>query len=79
MALMNKITLSNGEILTGKLWRKQHSFFKDLPFYSNVPRVDDMALVLEKDIGEGSFQMLLMVSLSSASFTYLFYNFMILC
>jgi hypothetical protein len=27
---------SMGEVLTGKIWRKQHAFFKDLPFYSNI-------------------------------------------
>jgi hypothetical protein len=39
----NTILHSNGEILTGQLWRKSHSFFKDLPFYSNIVRIDEMA------------------------------------
>jgi len=38
----NTVIHSNGKILTGKLWRKTHSFFKDLPFYSNIPRMDGL-------------------------------------
>jgi hypothetical protein len=34
---------SNGEILTGKLWRKDLSFFSNLPFHSNILRMDDIA------------------------------------
>lgn len=39
----NTIKDSNGQILTGKLWRKRHGFLKDLPFHSNVPRMEEMA------------------------------------
>jgi hypothetical protein len=34
---------SNGEILTGKHWQKNLSYFDNLPFYSNIPRMDDIA------------------------------------
>jgi hypothetical protein len=27
---------SMGKVLTGKIWRKQHAFFKDLYFYLNI-------------------------------------------
>jgi hypothetical protein len=40
---MNTVIQTNGEILTGKLWRRQHSHFNGLPFYSNIPRMDEMA------------------------------------
>jgi hypothetical protein len=40
---MNTITQSSGEVLTGKVWRKQHSSFDSLPFYSNITRIDEMA------------------------------------
>jgi hypothetical protein len=53
MSGQNTILHSNGEILTGRLWRKSHSFFKDLPFYSNIVRMDEMtgALVNADDDG----------------------------
>lgn len=56
---------SNGEILTGKTWRKSHPFFHEFPFYSNIPRMDDMAASLEQslDLQEGGYGALLIVSL----------------
>jgi hypothetical protein len=62
MVLMNTVKHSNGEILTGRLWRKSHTFFDNLPFYSNIPRIDEMAATLEQGLGEGGFQTLLIVS-----------------
>ena len=44
MSIHNTIIHSSGEILTGRLWREDHhSFFNNLPFYTNIPRMDDMA------------------------------------
>jgi hypothetical protein len=47
------IKYSNGEILTGKLWRQSHPFFNDLPFYSEIPRMDEIAGPLESALGKG--------------------------
>ena len=49
---MNTVQHSD-EILTGKLWRQNHSFFKQLPFYSNIPRIEEMAKSLEMALPEG--------------------------
>jgi hypothetical protein len=43
---------SNGEILTGRLWRKEHALFQNLPFYSNLPRMDEMPGPLEGAFGQ---------------------------
>jgi hypothetical protein len=50
---MTTITVKDfsGNILTGKLWRKRHRFFNDLPFYSNIPRMDEMAGALLEAFG----------------------------
>jgi hypothetical protein len=62
---MNTILNSNGEILTGKLWRKGHSFFNALPFYSNIPRMEEMVeplkITLSEDGKQGCFYELLVV------------------
>jgi hypothetical protein len=34
---------AHGVILTGKIWRKNYGFFKDLPSYSNIPQMEEMA------------------------------------
>ena len=56
---------SNGEILTGKMWRKDLSFFNRLPFYTNIANMDDLALslrgALQEDVREGTFEALLVV------------------
>jgi hypothetical protein len=53
----------NGEVLTGKTWRKQHSFFNDLPFYTNIPRMDKLAGPLQIALGDdGCHRTLLVVS-----------------
>jgi len=54
MSILNTIKSSNGEILTGRLWRKDHPFFNDLPFYSNIPRMDEIAGPLENALGKGN-------------------------
>jgi hypothetical protein len=43
---------SMGKVLTGKIWRKQHAFFKDLPFYSNITRMDEMTPPLQEALGQ---------------------------
>lgn len=44
MSIHNTVIHPSGEILTGRLWREDHhSFFNNLPFYTNIPRMDDMA------------------------------------
>jgi hypothetical protein len=48
----NTVKDSFGTILTGKIWRKQHGFFKDLPFYSNIPRMDEMDVSLLGALGQ---------------------------
>jgi hypothetical protein len=53
---LNTVKSSNGEILTGKLWRKDHKFFKDLPFYTDIPRMDEIAGPLREALGEGSVE-----------------------
>jgi hypothetical protein len=58
---------SNGEILTGKLWRKELSYFNNLPFHSNIPRMDDISeslrVALEKGGEEEFCNVLLLVGL----------------
>ena len=66
MSLQNTVVLPNGEILTGRLWRKGHILFKILPFYSKIPRMDNMAVplnvALEEDDGR-HYGLVLLVSL----------------
>jgi len=73
MSIQNTIKSSNGEILTGRLWRKEHPFFNDLPFYSNIPRMDEIAGTLESALGkeslEGCYRALLVVRLPAISFS----------
>jgi hypothetical protein len=52
MSFQNAVTHSNGEVLTGRLWRKDHVFFNSLPFYSDIPRMGEMAGPLEAALGE---------------------------
>jgi hypothetical protein len=76
MSLKNTVKCSNGEILTGRLWRKDHPFFNDLPFYSNIPRLDEIAGPLEKAFGggnlEGCYRGLLVVMYLSISCPYFY-------
>jgi hypothetical protein len=62
----NTVSNSNGEILTGRLWRKNHQFFTKLPFYCNVLRMDDVAKALGRVFGdsveEECYKALLIVS-----------------
>jgi hypothetical protein len=58
---MNKVKLSTGEILTGKLWRKEHEVIRQLPFYSNIAGMDDLSAPFEAASQEGTFHALLIV------------------
>ena len=50
---MSSITVkdSSGKVLTSRLWKQQHIFFNELPFYSNIPRLDEMAGALVGALG----------------------------
>jgi hypothetical protein len=66
MPFMNHtVKHSSGADLTGKLWRKDNPSFCDLPFYSNIPRMDEMAeslgVALCHGDGEELFKKLLIV------------------
>ena len=65
MSIPYTIKDSNGELLTGRLWRKSHPFFHRLPFYSDILRMDDIARPLEESLAGramvGSFGTLLVV------------------
>jgi hypothetical protein len=52
----NIIRDSTGEILTGKIWRKRHGFFASLPFYSNIPRMEEMEGSLLAALGQQGSQ-----------------------
>ena len=56
MAFQNTVITSNGEILTGKLWRKNHPFLKELPFYCDILKMDDIADSLQAAFGERSLE-----------------------
>jgi hypothetical protein len=61
--MINIVVHSNGEVLTGRLWRKDHAFLHTLPFYSNIAKVDDLAALLVDSFPEGLFKTLLIVRL----------------
>lgn len=69
--MMNTIKNTDGEILTGRLWRKDHPFFKFFPFYTNIPRMDEIGAPLQKALGgrsqEGCYGALLVVRRLSIS------------
>jgi hypothetical protein len=51
---MNTVRQANGEIVTGKVWRQQHLYFHRLPFYSNIPRMDEMVVPLKMALAKVS-------------------------
>jgi hypothetical protein len=65
LTFRNTIKDSNGEILTGRLWRLSNSTLKSLPFYLNLHEMDELAGPLQKAVDKrgvhGSFVALLMV------------------
>jgi hypothetical protein len=55
---------TDDEILTGKIWRKHHPFFNNLPFYSDITRTEELADSLEKALSqEGCYKRLMVVRL----------------
>ena len=72
MSIQNTIKDSNGDILTGRLWRKNHSFFNDLPFYTSILGMEEISGPLEKAFGDvshsGSYGSLLVVRTTYVSF-----------
>jgi hypothetical protein len=55
---------ADDKILTGKLWRKHHPYFNDLPFYSDITRTEELAESLEKGLSqEGCYKSLMVVRL----------------
>jgi len=73
LTFRNTIKDSNGELLTGRLWRLSNSTLKSLPFYSNLHEMDELAGPLKKAVEKrgvhGSFVALLMVRKLTISFT----------
>ena len=63
--MMNIVCDSNGEILTGKLWKKKYLAFYKMPFFSSIPTKDEMGGPLKEalvEVGqEGFFAELLIV------------------
>lgn len=60
---MNTTRHSSGEILTGRLWRKENAVIRQLPFYSKIAGIDNLADPFEVACGDGSFKTLLIVRL----------------
>ena len=62
---MNIVLDSNGEIITGKLWRKKYPAFNKMPFFSSIPLKDEMGRPLKEALAEvgqeGFFAELLIV------------------
>jgi hypothetical protein len=54
MSYQNTTKHSSGAILTGRLWRKDNAIFNDLPFYTDITRMDDMAEALQEALNNGS-------------------------
>jgi hypothetical protein len=66
MPPLNTVRTPSGEIMTGRLWRLNHPFFKNLPFYCDILRREDIACDLSEVFGEnaveGCYKSLLIVS-----------------
>ena len=64
----------NDKILMGKLWRELHPSFKELPFYTEIPRMDEMSGPLQIALGEGSrdarYRSMLVVRMLTIYFQY---------
>ena len=54
--LTNTITDLTGQILTGKIWRRRHTFFNNLLFYSNILCMADMAESLQGALSRPSLE-----------------------
>lgn len=54
MSYQRNIHYCEGQALTGRLWRNRYSsFFKLLPFYSDIPRMDEMSGPIQHALVEG--------------------------
>ena len=65
MSRQNTIVFPNGDFLTGRVWRNGHRFFQELPFYSKITRMEELAahIVEGDDNGRGGcYKGLLVVS-----------------
>jgi hypothetical protein len=49
--LLKNTVKANDEIITGKIWRMDHPFFANLPFYTNILRMDEIEGSLQKGLG----------------------------
>ena len=63
MSTQNTVEQSNGDLLTGKLWRSSHPFLPTLPFYSNIASMDDIGEELEGFLSHEWYGALLVVSI----------------
>jgi len=65
LSTMNIFRDSNGNTVDGKRWRNNYQFLNEFPFYSNIPRQDEIGRPLEKallEVGrEGFFAEMLLV------------------
>lgn len=52
MLYPNTIKHSSGEILTGKLWRRDNPLFNRLPFHSDIPGVNEIGGWLEEALSQ---------------------------
>ena len=48
MLFLNTIKNSSGEVLTGKLWRKESSLFSNLPFHSTIMGMDKITRPIQE-------------------------------
>lgn len=54
MLFLNTIKHSSGEVLTGRLWRKESTLFSNLPFHSNILRMDEIGGPLQEALSNCS-------------------------
>lgn len=68
MLYPNTIKHSSGDILTGKLWRKDNPLFYRLPFHSNIAGVNEIGGWLEEALSpEEEYKAILVVSIFAYS------------
>jgi hypothetical protein len=79
MFVQNTVKHPSGEILTGKIWRKEHHFLKNLPFYSGIPQMDAMDKSLEDALDKSYVSDLYKVLLVVCKLSSVFLNLIITC
>ena len=65
MSYLQNVQYCDGKILTGRKWRMDNEFFKELPFYLKIPTMKDMGGLLHDalvEVREDSCNALLVVS-----------------